>query len=553
MTTWCRRTTAWGALALLAGMALAQKPAAPEPSESVFGELIDVRVINVEVVVTDKKGDRVPDLNASDFRLKVDGKTVPIQYFTEVRGGQAIAPEAGVEGANIPGLPSLAPGSPVGTSYLVFVDNFFSLAPRRNKALLALKDDVARLGPEDRMAIVSFNGRRLEMLSSWSQSPNDLQRALDRAIGESSDGSVRLAERRSFEVSRGISTGSGFGGRSQFDDRLDIEELAYAQLLERQVERVVGAAISTLRSFASPPGRKVMLLYAGGWPYSPADYVVGNPTRPIVRRDVSRGEEFLKPLVDTANRLGYTLYPIDVPGVETAGADASEATPIDPMVASLREQEAEASLLYVADQTGGRALLNSLRDQAFASVTSDTRSYYWIGFTPDWKRDDARHEVKVEVQRPGLTVRSRDSFLDLSRKSEVSMRVESAMNFGRDPEALRLLAELGSPAKAGRGTVDVPLTLAVPTELLNPVPLNGVYISEMELRVAALDVRGDRSDMPVIPLRLTTSEALPPGRFAKYETKLKLRRIEQRLVFAVFDPLSGKIAMTEVTFNPEKK
>lgn len=546
------RSVAWGLAALLTAAAVPaqQRPSAPPPSEDLFGERIEVRVINVEVVATDRKGDRVPDLTAADFRLKVDGKTVPIEYFTEVRGGQAIAPQAGSAGA-IPGLPSLAPGSPVGTSYLVFIDDYFSLTQRRDRALRALKDDISRLGPEDRMAIVAFDGRQLAMLSSWSQSQNDLQRAVDKAMGRPAQGSARLAERRSFEVSRNISVNTGFGNRSSFDDRLDIEELAYAQLLARQVERVVGAATSTLRGFASPPGRKVMLLYAGGWPYSPADYVVSSPSRGIIQRDVPRGEEFLRPLTDTANRLGFTVYPVDVPGLEGSGADASADTVQDPVTNSLREQETEASLLYVARQTGGKALVNALRDKALESVAGDTRSYYWIGFSPEWKKDDARHQVRVEPARPGLVVRSREGFLDRSRKSEVSMQVESAMNFGGDPEAMRLLVELGKPVKSGRGQVEVPVTLAVPTDLLNSVPLNGVYISEMELRVAALDVKGDRSDMPVIPLRLTTKEAPQPGRFAKYQTKLKLRRIEQQLVIAIYDPLSGRTALGQVQWKPE--
>ena len=76
-------------LALAAPLA-AQQPAPEEPA-SIFGETIDVRVVNVEAVVTDRQGNRVTGLGPGDFRLRVDGKEVPIEYFTEVRGGQAIA------------------------------------------------------------------------------------------------------------------------------------------------------------------------------------------------------------------------------------------------------------------------------------------------------------------------------------------------------------------------------------------------------------------------------------------------------------------------------
>ena len=143
-----------GCAALAGASAFAAPPAkAPPAAPSLFGEQIDVRVVNLEVVVTDKDGNRVSGLRPSDLRLQVDGKPAPIEFFTEVRGGTAVVPSAG-DGA-VQGLPSLAPGSPVGTSYLVFIDEFFSLNIRRNEVLRALKADLSRLGPEDRMAVVA--------------------------------------------------------------------------------------------------------------------------------------------------------------------------------------------------------------------------------------------------------------------------------------------------------------------------------------------------------------------------------------------------------------
>ena len=53
-----------------------------------FGESIDVRVVNVEAVVTDRDGNRVTGLKPGDFRLRVDGKEVPVEYFSEVHDGQ---------------------------------------------------------------------------------------------------------------------------------------------------------------------------------------------------------------------------------------------------------------------------------------------------------------------------------------------------------------------------------------------------------------------------------------------------------------------------------
>jgi VWFA-related protein len=535
---------------LLTAQAAAAPPSgapAAEAPQSIFGEQIEVRVVNVEVVVTDRSGNRVPDLQPRDFQIKVDGKVTPIEYFTEVRGGQAIAPAAG-EQPPLPGLPSLAPGSPVGTSYLVFVDDYFSTQIRRNEVLKSLKDDLTRLGPEDRMAIVAFDGRHLQMLSSWTSSQHDLARAIDREIGTPPHGLERLAELNSYDSTRRLTRRfdrSAFPSVAATD--LNAEELGYAARLNQQISRMIAAAVSTMRSFAAPPGRKVMLLLSGGWPFSIPEYVVDNPARPVMTaHQVPTGEQLMAPLTSTANRLGFTVYPVDVPGIQTAAASAATNFPGRPLgFIDLREQEEKGSLNWIAGATGGKPLLNSLRLAALREAEGDTRAYYWLGFTPSWKGNDKQHRIQVEALRPGLKVRSRDNFLDLSRKAEISMMVESAMLFGSPPGSAQMLVRLGPPVKSGRHEVEVPVTLDIPTDAITMVPINGKYASEIELRVAALDDSGERSDIPVVPIQLSSQEPPAKGKFVRYDTKLKLRKTKQHVTFAVFDPLSNHIAMAE--------
>jgi len=533
--------------------AAAQQPPAEQPS-GVFGEQIEVRVVNVEVVVTDKQNNRVQGLKPSDFRLKVDGKAVPVEYFNEVRGGQAIALDSQeAQSASVQGLPSLAPGSAVGTSYLVFIDDYFSLGPRRDEVLRQLKGQLTSLGPEDRMAIVAYDGGRVDMLSSWTNSQRQLGTAIEQAIGRRALGVARLAELRSFEASRRL-TGNTFepGSRAAFAQRLDIEELEYAERLAAQTERAVAAATSTLRGFASPPGRKVMLLLAGGWPFSPIDYVVNNPSRPILDREVPRGDEIFQPLVDTANRLGYTIYSIDVPGVEAEVVDASLAGPPAGGI-NIREQEHQAALLFAASETGGKALLNSQSRELLQVAESDTRSYYWLGFTPSWQGNDRRHKVEVEVLKPGFKVRSRENFLDLSRRAETTMMVESAMLFGGAPDSAPLAIQLGQPVAAGRREMEVPVALTIPVDAITFVPVDGKYTAELELRVAAVDTGGSRAAVPIIPVTLRFDAQPPAGTSMRYETRLKLRRLPHHLTLAIFDPQSGKILTGEIDVVPPAK
>ncbi len=532
-----------------------QKTAPPAPPQSSFGEQIEVRVVNVEAVVVDKQGNRVTGLKPADFRLSVDGKPVPVEYFNEVRGGQAIAPGAAEESSPVKGLPSLAPGSPVGTSYLVFIDNFFSQPTRRDALLRDLKGQLAQLGPEDRMAIVAWNGRRVEMLSSWSSSERQLATAIEKAIGEPANGLARIAELRSFSESRRL--GPGFGalqgaGSSSASRQLDLDEVEFVERVASQTQNAVSAAASTLRGFAAPPGRKVMLLLAGGWPFSAVDYVINNPNRPITDRPVPSGEEMLKPLVDTANRLGFTLYPVDVPGIEGEMVDASRFGPMANRL-NMREQEHEATLLYVAEQTGGKAMVNSASSGLLQTVAADTRSYYWLGFTPAWQGNDKSHKVTLAVLPAGLKVRTRTGFLDLSRKAENSLIVESAMLFGNSPDLRQMPIKLGTPVAAGRRELELPISIALPVDAITFVPLEGKYKAELELRIAVEDAAGRRAQVPVIPMSLTGNDAPKPGTFIRYDTKIKIRKEPSHLSVAVFDPLSGKILLGETDLLPPKK
>ncbi|MFP5286490.1 MAG: VWA domain-containing protein [Thermoanaerobaculia bacterium] len=541
---------------LLAALPLsAQQPPAPEEPASIFGETIDVRVVNVEVVVTDRQGNRVTGLGPGDFRLRVDGKDMPIEYFTEVRGGQAIAAApADTAGsgqtAAVQGLPALAPGSAVGTSYVVFIDDYFSVAARRNEVLRELMDDLGRLGPEDRMAVVAFDGKKIDMLSNWSGIERELHRAFQEAMTRPAYGNQRMAEITNFETSRRLGVNS-VDPRAAFSNRLDLDELGHIELVASQIERSVLATVGTLRGFAAPSGRKVMILLSGGWPYSPGDYVLNNPNRPILNRDVPRGEELYRPIVDTANLLGYTLYTVDVPGVDPFGPSAADAGPNDARL-NVREQEVHSTLEYVARETGGKALINGGRAEALATAEADTRSYYWLGFTPQRERNDKRHDIQVEVTRPGLQVRSRDNYFDLSRKSEVSMIVESALLFGNPPGAATMPMQVGKPVASGRKEIEVPVSLAIPVSSITLVPYEGKYVAELELRISVLDAKGNRADVPVIPIRMSTEKEPPKEGYVRYDTRLKLRKIGQHLLLAIFDPVSGKITTAEADVVPPR-
>ena len=138
-----------------------------------------------------------------------------------------------------------------------------------------------------------------------------------------------------------------------------------------------------------------MLLLSGGWPYNPAEYTVNDYDADFVDV-VSAGADprsgraqLYGPLADAANLLGYTLYPVDVPGLVRESRDASVGAPSNEPAALAggsfpRELQSHASLEYLAQGDRRRGADQRRAATRRSSATSaDTRSYYWLGFTPD--------------------------------------------------------------------------------------------------------------------------------------------------------------------------
>lgn len=532
-----------------------------EPLPGVFGDVIDVRVVNLEVVVVDADGNRVQGLDRSDFSLLVDGEEKSIDYFSEVRGGVAVE----ADGASQP-LPGIAPGEPVGTSYLIFVDDFFPLTRDRNVVLQALAEDLNLLQPEDRVALVAWDGRKPEMISSWTQSPTAIQAALERAEERPATGLERMAEQRRFDFDDLLDESLAFRVDAEgdvfnpdaFRTNLTPEERFYASLIGGQVERSVRAAAATMRSFASPPGRKVLVLLMGGWPFLPGEFVVADSNRFIYDWGRSYGPgDLFRDLTDTANRLGYTIYPVDVEGLSQTGipgaGQRSSFGAVRAQRASFaREREVHASLGFLARETGGEAYYNSQRRQAFESVVRDTRSYYWLGFTPDWQGNDEVHDIDVTVNRPGLEVRLRKDFLDLSRRAETTMAVEGSLLFGVPLPGERLSLRFGKPERSGRGKVQVPLSVGIPLDEVTLLPTGegDRRAAELELRIAVIDENGDRAEVPVIPFTLEGEGEPSEGAVFPYETRLEVRRDPHQIVVAVYDAASGTMISGSAEIDP---
>ena len=67
------------------------KQGSPAAAQNGFGETVDVRIVNVEAVVTDRKATACP-VSPRIASGSPSTATRSIEYFAEIRGGDAVAP-----------------------------------------------------------------------------------------------------------------------------------------------------------------------------------------------------------------------------------------------------------------------------------------------------------------------------------------------------------------------------------------------------------------------------------------------------------------------------
>ena len=516
-----------------------------------FTDVIDVRVVNVEVVVTDRKGNRIRGLDPSDFELLVDGEPTPIHYFTEVDEGIAreTSTNSRAEDAN-QAAPSLLPGEPVRTNYLVFIDESLARAQHRDQVLVRLERDLTELHRVDRVAVVAFDGTNVLRLLNWTHSEDEIRDALGRA--------------RERETGGGWTWVDPGAWPSYFNSEPDVFAPARARhrrlRRERLIQRSVMAAVATVRSFADTPGRKVMLVLADRW--TVPSWLSTNPAS-----DGAWLEDLYDPLVHAANLVGYTLYPVDLPGHRPEKVRTTTAFTVqeigqrsNPAYAGRSsngrwvnlEHSQHAAFEFLARETGGVAMINAARSTALADAAADTRSYYWLGFEPPREQNDEVHDIDARlVGRPYLQVRSRRNYMDLSRSTEVTMLVEGNLLFGGAPGAEALDVRFGPSRKAGFRTIFVPMEVEIPLDDLTLLPVGDQWMNELEFRVTLIDEHGARSETPVSKIPILGSETPPPGETFVYETDLRMRKRAHRYVAAVYDPLSGAILSASGELGPD--
>ena len=221
----------------------------------------ETRVVLVDTVVTDKKGNYLRDLTQKDFRVWEDGKEQPVTSFSFEED-------------------AASPGKRQQPHYMVlFFDNStMDIGDQAKARDAAAKFVDANAGPDRRIAIVNFGGT-LQVAQNFTSDAVRLKQVVTgikmSAVSPNAPSTVDIASVSPAAMPPSLGTlETDFG-----------------------VHTVLLGLRSLAKSLSSVPGRKTLVLLTSGFPMN-FEYA-----------------SELTAVVDTCNKANVAIYPIDVRGL----------------------------------------------------------------------------------------------------------------------------------------------------------------------------------------------------------------------------------------------
>lgn len=523
-------------------------PARPGP----VVKSVDVTVTNLDVVVTDSKGNRVKGLRRGDFEVYEDGLLQAVTNFYAVEGGRLatlgddVIPPGPVAGAApVPAAapdPNAAPLPVPRTRIVIFVDNLHLQAFNRNRVLRDTEDWVRGAVKGNVEAMVVTWDRSLKVKRKFTNDGRDVADVLRQIEELSAPGQTTASERAQV--------------LQQIDDARSEDEAvsrgrSYAQSIQNDLDFTVDAIKTTINQLSGVEGRKILLYLSEGLPQSPGaelwTYIQQRfnslSSVQMQQFQFDKTASYLG-IVKEANAAGVTMYMIDASGLQADSSFSAENRTTKAKVDTFVEQTNLQSMpAMMAEETGGAAIVNRNSIKvALRDLEADYSSFYSLGYRSLRSGTDRPHVVDVKVKRKGLTVRARKTYVEKGVETRVSEAVTSALFFPRDENPMAISIETGTPAPADRQNYLVPVRIRIPFARITLLPDAAKVRGRIFVYFIVVDSDGKKSDLTrqeaAIEIDAKQAEAAQRKDFL-YDVKLLMIPGGQKLSVAVRDEYSN--------------
>ncbi|MBP7476569.1 MAG: VWA domain-containing protein [Pyrinomonadaceae bacterium] len=401
---------------LFAVGALAQVPTPtgrPTPPDTDVVK-ISTNLIQLDVTVTDSKGKVVTDLRADEIEVYENGEKQKITGLTFVSSKRSVEKTKTPDVVGVP-IPQsgLRPENIRRTIGLV-VDDLslsFESAYQTRRALKKFVDE--QMDDGDLVAIIR-TGAGIGALQQFTSDKRILYAAIEKVKWNP-------------QGSGGI---SAFAPIEQTVLPADAEEADPDQPAERDPARALddfrttvfatgtlGALRYIVQGMSELPGRKSVILFSDGFKLFEEDESGFRESGQVL--------DFLRILVDTANRSSVVFYTVDPRGLAYTGFTAADSPSINPtaMNQALSARSAQLTdtqdgLSYLAGETGGFDIKNSNDLTGGVRKILDDQSYYLVAYEPDGDTFDPAkrkfNDIDIKILRKDAKARYRSGFFNVA-------------------------------------------------------------------------------------------------------------------------------------------
>jgi VWFA-related protein len=539
-------------------------------AQTKFGTSVEVRVVNLDVVVTDKNGNRVSGLTKDDFEVLEDGKRQTITNFYEARTeSPAAIPAAG--GVNAAAPQAALPPEPRQRRFVFFIDNDSLTPVVRKHFFTGLRKFIdTHLRPGDQTSVISWSRGGLQIAAPLTSDLGVLRAAIDAVEAAPSPNStrssyVRVRQQclRNLDLARSGRLNMG----AAYADCINVVRQETSVMVNDS--RLLMNAINVAMTIAAgAEGKKVLVLAGASLPQKPGYEMVryanmlfvqmmrsfDAPNAQNSEEDEKLQKEMIERLARSANAHGVTLYTIDAPttvdGIDIQSKMGGQDYGID----FLRMENTEAAFGTLTEMTGGMALYRPGDfGEALGRVAADLDSYYSIGYRPgdDIGRD---RNVVVRAKNRDYVVRTRQTYAPKSAEDQMTDRVIANI-YAPAKSEIPVTIRVGTPQRADKGNFTVPIEVSFPPTL-TLLPEEGKLAGGFTTYIAVGNKQGvlsttSRSPQPVlVPVAEEAAFLKSP---IVYGVKLTIKPGENLVSIAVVDQLSRVAGFARTTIvTPEK-
>ena len=529
-------------------------------------ETVEVRVVNVDVVVTDAAGRPVRGLERGDFELTVSGRPMEMTYFSSVVEGSRSEADAIGDRSTLPYLAIVHDGrgsrpAEMRRTIETIWDQLDTLLAN-TRAVMVLRQDTALIVEQPMTRDRSLLGAALERLATRRAPPLDVSgREL---LVMQLEGRLQPQALGGAEAEL-IADSEDDVAIQQADNIL--RQIRQQAEMERRATAESGQQLRLLaRSMAGLNGRKAILLLGQGLRRQPAQALYRlwwskferyAPRIGVLSIDAEmsqvRTDQLLSQLIDDANAHRVTFYTFDPAGLSAVGGSAAYRSLETSLEMTSETEGMRDSLVDLSLSTGGVAQVRTndvglLLDE----MLSGFGSYYSLGFTPEGIEHG---RVRVRVRHPDLRVRYLRRFSARTAAQQLEEATLAALLTGAEDNRLQVRVDLGDAEPQEDGTFLVPLLIKVPLARISLLPQRTQHVGRLSFVVMAQSADGGLSPPAtgVVPIEVANSELLSAmGQVAGYRMRLRTGGGQQILAIGVRDEVAQQDATIQLSLEPDR-